>query len=215
MRITYVVLALALTLGAARSSGQNAGCPCGETKGDHLRKAVKNRAMPGSVHAKRTVKIREMIDVWDITNAEFEREPAHTYAREDTVFTVTGYLHRTNLSNDDCDFHIEIASSKAHGAKHVIVEIPNTQEFCAVKQKFLDGIIGKEKVVNGSVSTIDKLGTTAVIFKDPPKITVTGYAFLDTGHWNPADHHRGNKSHGSEYVWSLWEIHPVLDVSVK
>lgn len=215
MRIVYVMLAIALTLGTERSVGQNSSCPCGETKGNHLRKSVKNRPMPASVHAKRTIKIREMMNVWDITNAEFEREPAHTYPREDTIFTVVGYLHRTNLANDDCDFHIEIASSKAHGAKHVIVEIPNTQEFCAVRQKFIDGVIGKEKVVNGMTSTIDKIGTTAIIFKNPPRVTVTGYAFLDTGHWNQADHRRGNGSHGSEYVWSLWEIHPILDITVE
>ena len=213
MRLVTVMLAIALC--AAGSYGQTSSCPCGATKGDHLRKEVKNRPMPASVHAKRTVKMREMIGVWDITNGEFEREPTHTYPREDTVFTVVGYLHRTNIAGDDCDFHIEIASSKAHGAKHIIVEIPNTSEFCTLRQKFLNSVIGREKVVNGATSTIDKINTTAIIFKNPPRVTVTGYAFLDTGHWSATDHHRGNGSHGSEYVASLWELHPVLDITVE
>jgi hypothetical protein len=213
MRFVTVILAIALS--AAVSYGQTSSCPCDTTKGNHLRKGVKNRPIPSSVHAKRTVKMREMMRVWDITNDEFEREPAHTYPREDTVFTVVGYLHRTNIASDDCDFHIEIASSKAHGAKHIIVEIPNTQEYCALRQQFLNGVIGKEKVVNGVTSTIDKIGTTAIIFKNPPRVTVTGYAFLDTGHWSAADHHRGNGSHGSEYVSSLWELHPVIDITVE
>ena len=70
-------------------------------------------------------------------------------------------------------------------------------------------------IVNGVASRISKVGKTAVILKNPPRITVTGYAFLDTGHWSSSDHQRGNNSHGSAYVWSLWEIHPVLDIEVE
>lgn len=209
------IIAALILLFASSSFCQSSDCPCGATKGPHRRKAVKNRAVPASISPKRTVKIREMIRTWDITNEEFAQEPAQTYPREDSVFRVSGYLHRANISGDDCDIHIEIAASRSHGAKHVIVEIPNTQAYCAVRQKFIDGIIGKEKVTDGGTAAIEKLGKTAVIFKSPPKITVTGYAFLDTGHWSKDDHQRGNKSHGSEYVWSLWEIHPVLDISVE
>jgi len=194
--------------------GYGGDCGCTQSKTNHIRDSAKHRIHSMPLQPKRTVTVREMINKWDITNAEFAQEPSHTYPREDTLFRLTAYLHRTKLSDDDCDYHLEIAASRSKTAKHVIVEIPNGNAYCEVRQKFLNGVIGKEKVKkDGTTGTIESIGRSEfTIFKDPPKITVIGYGFLDTAHWSSADHKRGNKRHGSEYVWSLWEIHPVLDI---
>jgi hypothetical protein len=207
------VLVLVLLFVLPFQAGFAGDCGCTPKPGHRIRDADKHRTHAGPLQPKRTVTIRELLRSWDITNEEFKREPEHTYPREDTLFRLTGYLHRAKLADDDCDYHLELAVSKSKSAKHVIVEIPNGAAFCDLRQKFLDGVLGKEKVRNGVVSTITTVGKSEfTIFNDPPKITVIGYGFLDTAHWSSEDHKRGNKSHGSEYVWSLWEIHPVLDV---
>jgi hypothetical protein len=212
MRLIVIILVLASF--AVPFQAVFAGdCGCTPKPGHRIRDTDKHRTHAAPLTPKRTVTIREMLRSWDITNEEFRREPEHIYPREDTLFRLTGYLHRAKLSDDDCDYHLELAVSKSKSAKHIIVEIPNGAAFCDLRQKFLDGVIGKEKVKNGTVSPITTIGKSEfTIFNDPPKITVIGYGFLDTAHWSSEDHKRGNKAHGSEYVWSLWEIHPVLDV---
>ena len=43
---------------------------------------------------------------------------------------------------------------------------------------------------------IQSVGEDFVIFKDPPKITIIGFGFLDTAHWSSTDHAKGDGAHG-------------------
>lgn len=164
--------------------------------------------MPASVQADRSANVEEMIDEWQIppTNPAARK----TYQREDSVFEMTGWLRLTKLSSDDCDYHMEIAISPQDDNR-TIAEIPNTQEYCALRQQFLQQL--KEKC------NIDAVTSSPVRFskKKAPQITIIGYAFLDTAHRGKADptDPQGNGSHGSAKVATLWEIHPILKLEIK
>ena len=77
--------------------------PCGTTKGNSKRKAVKNRSIPASIHAARSVQIGEMVGWWDIPPMNTSK----TYPREDTVFTVHGSLQLIKIEGNDCGIHME------------------------------------------------------------------------------------------------------------
>jgi hypothetical protein len=89
--------------------------------------------------------------------------------REPRLYTVSAFVRKIKLSDDDCDLHLELAGSGAPGAPRVIVEIPAAQ---AAWQKKASGMFNLSKDVQSHVYNGDK----------PKPITVTGYAFLDLSH---------------------------------
>jgi hypothetical protein len=202
IRLTVTMLALVC---AGIASAQISDCPCGATKGRHQRLAVKNRSLPVPIHPKRAVEVGEIIDAWDIPPKNTKK----TYPREDTVMTVHGYLRLIKIEKNDCDIHMEIAGTRGKNADCIIAEIPNTNEYCPIREKLFSML--KEKY------NVAKVGKSKREFKSRmPEITLTGYPFCDTAHRrknNPVN--KKGSSHGSKFVATLWEIHPVVAVQVE
>lgn len=125
--------------------------------------------------------------------------------------TVEGYLMAARFEDGgDHDIHAEIADEPVWSSQnhHVIVEIPPGQAYCAARKQLWD-------LVADSV----KHGKNYAVLENGPRVTVTGYVFLDTGHGGSHfctnSGGRGIKdSGGHSDVRGLWEVHPVLEVQV-
>lgn len=187
---------------------QTAKCPCGETQGvNHERQETKDRAMPApGAHASSTT-VAGMTK-WKIFTDDLSNEPDHVYTREKKLYKLTGYIMLAKISPDDCDIHMEIASSPDTAADRIIAEAPNTSEYCEVQKEIFGAVKAKLN---------KKLGTTARRF-DPStgfiKLTVAGYAFFDQSHYSYSNPKKGH-GHGSSHVATIWEIHPVVKVALE
>lgn len=126
---------------------------------------------------------------------------------ETQTVTLQGFLMAAKLDADN-DIHAEIAGSKNWNDPHLIVEVPPGQEYCSAR-KALWALVAKELPAN-STSVIH-------VMQSPPRVTVTGYVFLDTAHGKTNFCHtsggRGVKKQGVQKVQGLWEIHPVFSIS--
>ena len=122
-------------------------------------------------------------------------------SREDQAFELEGDIWRAKLSDDDCDLHMEIA---AHGAgrtaDRVIVEIPQGAAFLKARDAVLQAL-GEGRVHLGK----------AIKLENPIPVRLTGYAFFDAVHYRRTMPVRG-KSHGTRYVGTMWELHPVWNI---
>ena len=121
--------------------------------------------------------------------------------RELSVYYIVGWVRRIDTTEDDCDWHIEITSTKTSSADNcVVVEIPKgstTGLFGLARSKF-ESLLG-ESPHSGPVSPAVRMD-------------FIGPAFFDS-------HHRGakatnpNGAHGhgqcNSSARALWEIHPV------
>ena len=81
----------------------------------------------------------------------------------------------------------------------MIVEIPQDSTFTATRRAIL------KKLADLGVHF------PAPVMKKPIHIRVTGFAFYDAFHFSNADPQRGH-DHGTAFVGTLWELHPVLSV---
>lgn len=206
MRSSFSVLStLLILLCGTDAAAQIPDCPCGATKGHHQREAVKNRPIPPVVRARRILECDEIIGSWDIP----PKNTRHTYPREDTLFTVRGYLRLIKIEKNDCDIHLEISGTKSRDADRIIAEIPNTNEYCSLRNHLFVAL--REKF------HVKKVGKSKREFRSRmPVITLTGYAFCDTPHRrrnNPVN--KRGTSHGGKLVATMWEIHPVVDVTIQ
>ena len=148
------------------------------------------------------------MNAWAVPSVKYEEEPATPYARENSIYTVTGYAHIIKISDDDCDIHIELSSDKESKANRIIAEIPNTIEYCMIRDTVLSVLKRKYHFTGSSKSFDTKSGF--------PKLTITGYAFWDTAHWSKKGvKDKKGHAHGSSKVATLWEIHPVVSISVQ
>ncbi len=207
-RIPLRLIVLLFFIASLSSSGfsQLAKCPCGETLGSHVRIKMKNRSVPSSLNST-AVSPKDMI-AWAVPSPKYEEEPATPYAKENSIYTVKGYAHIVKISEDDCDIHIELSSNKGNTADRIIAEIPNTNDYCAVRDSLLKALKQKYHFTGNSKSFDTKSGF--------PKLTITGYAFWDTAHWSKKGvKDKKGHAHGSSKVATLWEIHPILSISVE
>ena len=188
---------------------QGGSCPCGETQGKHIRQDVKNRSIPSSLNPARETSPTEMIKSWKVPSQTYNRRPDGTYPREDTLMKLTGYLRLYKLSPDDCDYHLEIAVNDRADADRIIVEIPNTKEYCDLRQAFLNDL---QEICGVEATTKYEFKGT----EEPPVVTVIGFPFWDTAHWSKKHlNDQKGTGHGSKKVMTLWEIHPVVSIQVQ
>lgn len=183
-------------------SGYAADCPCGE-KGiaKHKRVHIKDRSMGNPADA--TAFTFSQLYKLKITAAQLKQinaDSALVLPNENQVISITGYLRILKLSADDCDLHMEIAADKNPVSNRIIAEIPNTAEYCPLRQQVFDELSSQ---YNLTEKKLYKFGTKQL--KALPKVTVYGYVFFDNGH--PTGH-----NHGSIYVKTIWEVHPVFKV---
>jgi len=191
-RVSMLAVAVVLVAGRARAQPSALGC---DAEGDHERWALKTRAKPRSLTSAKAVSLPTILG-WAMPAGHGAGETDAIRPREPRLYTVSGFVRKIKLSDDDCDLHLELAGSGAPGAPRVIVEIPAAQ---AGLQKKASGMFNLSKDVQSHVYNDDKA----------KPITVTGYAFLDLSHQCAAFPTAGCQ-HGGDRVRTLWEIHPVL-----
>ena len=214
MRFRFFLLFAVFVFLPGISFSQKPDCKCGETVGNsHIRMAMKNRSIPADAGSGTQVTTQAIIS-WPVPSSHYEKEPATPYAKEENVYTVSGFAQIVKISDEDCDIHIEL-SPKTSGARidRIVAEIPNTKEYCEMRKAFLEVL--RE---NYGFPQSDKGGTSKKFTTESgfPRVTVTGYAFWDTAHWSGV--HVNNKKghqHGSKYVATMWEIHPVFQISAE
>ena len=127
--------------------------------------------------------------------------------REDSVFTVVGWVRRLKLHEADGDWHIELTQRLDSPADScVVVEIPAVRYSprYARARAALDSLIGDRKIRRGG------------LLARPVLARISGAPFFD------GQHRRGGRrsdkidgAHGrcNSSVRALWEIHPVYRVT--
>jgi hypothetical protein len=133
--------------------------------------------------------------------------------KEGDIISVEGWLHLVALENDskyhrDGDYHIQISGSRDSGDNCLIVEVPRPEkafvdsaEIRKTSEKVRAFI--KNKLLRGKEPS-----TSGSVMQHPPYVKVTGQLFFDDAH--VGDPARGKKKMKAA---TLWEIHPVTDMS--
>ena len=123
--------------------------------------------------------------------------------RENEVYTLEGDLWRVKLEDNDCDFHLELsAPGKPKTAPRIIAEIPQGEPFLEAREKVLEML-----TAHGYSVTMGK----PIDLDEPLRVKVIGYAFYDSAHFSKKNAKKGH-GHGTKYVGTLWEIHPVWEI---
>ncbi len=202
LRSVLLVVAVCVLSASALSYAKpgKSSCPCGDTKGSgHERIRVKDRPIPWDTDMKAAadIAISEILQ-WPTPDPLPARDSAsaETLPQERPLRRITGYIRLAKLSPDDCDYHMEVAATNGGSHNRMICEIPNTQEYCALRAEFLK-VLGLKKLSGKKTYTKTKA----------PKVVITGYSFFDVSHASPK--HRS----GSKDVATSWEIHPVVKIA--
>src|SRR5258708_14158066 len=136
----------------------------------------------------------------NLSNPTVRRSNATIDPNEEKAFTLSGDLWRVKLEDNDCDLHLEVAATGGSDTdSRVIVEVP--QENQTLHNQLIRPIKDPGRADLAAKPQLDF--TTAL------PITVTGLAFVDATHWNK-DQPKKGKSHGTQFVATLWELHPVF-----
>ena len=196
----FCVSSLCLALPA----NADVACTPSNSLPDQNRTVMKHRAPPKI--APHVATVAEML-AWPLPpgmKRRMRKTDSVMDPREEQVFTVEGNLWRVKLSEDDCDFHLELGP--AGGVKQderVVVEIPKGQAFLAARESLIKAIPEAGTLKPDEDAKL-KANTTL-------RVRVTGYAFCDLEHYTPKNLRRGD-GHGGKRVMTLWEIHPVWKI---
>lgn len=176
------------------------GCGCNYLgEATHKRVKVKDRS-PASPSGATPLNVSDILSMkaTKTETAAIRVDENKPVVREKQIVTVTGYAWIIKESDDDCDVHIEMSETNSKTAKRIIAEIPNTNPYCTFRSSVLGALVTKFHLPVKKVYRFDNGDNNGKAIK----ITVTGYLFWDSGH--PT----GN-NHGSEFVGSVWEVHPI------
>jgi len=156
------------------------------------------------------VDITEILTDWEPRTLTARDKCAPRAGREDTTYTVTGWVRRIKRHETDGDWHIEITEEEETPVTQcIVVEIPSP-EHGAIYQKARDEL----DALVASVS-MNSRGDLDV----PILLRFTGVAFFDGYHQShpkkggpprARQHGRCNSS-----VRALWELHPVYHVEAE
>jgi hypothetical protein len=166
------------------------------TKGTE-RWTLKQRKQPSSLAGAKSVSITDVL-AWKIPAGHKDSEEQAIPPREPKLYTVSGFVRKVKLSDDDCDFHLELATSGTSKRDWVIVEVSASSK--ALQNK-LAGMFNLSNDVHSHMYSATKA----------KKVRATGYAFFDLSHQCKKWPTKGCQ-HGGENVMSIWEIHPVLAI---
>jgi len=171
------------------------------------RSGMKHKKPPADIKASR-ITVGKMIgwpDPEGITSAKVREAHRPIDARETKAFELRGDVWRFVMEANDCDYHLEVSEPGGRSSDdRVIVEIPNNR-FASTARRSFETELAKmrtEKLVSG-----DK-------FKEPMHIVVKGIAFFDGAHFS-TKHPKVGFKHGTEQVQTLWELHPVYELSAS
>lgn len=125
--------------------------------------------------------------------------------RETRAFKLTGDLWRVKFEINDCDLHLEMTRPGGDSNDNrIIVEIPADKFAQPARTAVLDKLAELKKAKQVKKNGMD--------LKAGVPITITGTAFFDGTHWTKKNPKVGH-GHGTTFVKTLWELHPVFRVS--
>lgn len=213
--LTPLVLAASLSFAAptpapsfSATPNITPACPCGATTMLERQSRWKMKHRPPSQATPITVKVKDVLE-WRNPDKIYLRQRRTSNspiaAREEQVFSLTGYVQIIKFEDNDCDFHLEISQTPDSEGDRVIVEVPNDAENLVVWNEVVAFCKDRHK---GKYLKPGK----AFSFRSAPKIHVVGYAFYDARHWTKDQPKRGS-NHGSRAVGTCWEIHPCFSFS--
>jgi hypothetical protein len=209
LRIRVLLIATLLMstiLISAQLCAQDIACTATTAISSQARSAMKHRAPGDAGAATQTVTVAQVL-AWaapaNIATPSTRRSGTAIDNRENQAFTITGDLWRVIIEDNDCDFHFEITTpGQPKTAARIIVEVPQGDAYAEVRSSLL-----KELTANGYELAVAK----SITLDDPLRVTVTGFAFYDAAHYSKKNPKKGH-SHGTVYVGTLWELHPVWAV---
>lgn len=178
---------------------------CADNDSDHHRWGMKTRPRPSDGPDETPITVARML-TWRVPlpdqlpeDARTSDEPITRLEREGAVYALTGFVRLVKWQAD-CDFHVQVASSREEKAPQVIIEIPNTQS--RAQRRLMSFVDMKDNQQSKRLS-----GENAV------RLTFVGYAFLDQTHQREKKPTQEGFGHGpAGVVRTLWELHPVWEV---
>ncbi|MGA8144235.1 MAG: hypothetical protein WB987_10135 [Candidatus Acidiferrales bacterium] len=200
--LVFVLIAIPIQ---ARS--QDIVCTGSTPIASQARTSMKHRNPPTSTTQPKNATVSQVLS-WaappDIANVKTRRSNQSIDPREDQGFTIDGDLWRVIVEDNDCDFHLELATpGQPKTASRIIVEVPQGDAFLAARKLLLE-----ELTANGYELSVGK----SITLDEPLRVTVTGFAFYDAAHYSKKNPKKGH-SHGTAFVGTLWELHPVWNIS--
>lgn len=133
------------------------------------------------------------VSVADILAWEVQPQPAPDAlrtGREHQLFRIPrAYLQLAYILENDCDLHLEVSATPEKNAPRIIVETPINSQYCPARQGL------KQQLADHGF----KLQTNSGELERPLAVQVVGLAFQDYNH-----------PRGSQYVRSVWELHPAV-----
>ncbi len=205
-RLRFLVL-VALFLAPIGVHSQDIACTPTVVLAKQHRTSLKHRAPADSSAQVQNATVAQVLQ-WlapdGITDPKTRRRDEPISPHESEVFAVTGDLWRVIVEDNDCDFHLELAApGQPKTASRIIVEIPQGDAFLPAREKVIE-----ELTANGYSLSVAK----SIPLDEPLRVTVTGYAFYDSAHYSKNNPQKGH-SHGTQYVGTLWELHPVWKIT--
>jgi hypothetical protein len=157
----------------------------------------------------RDVDVTDILQTWTPRAITRANKCSPRAGREDSIYSVTGWVRRIKLREADQDWHIELTENEDDtpvSAACVIVEIP--------APAFGDVYAQARAELAGFVDTLTLMSNGDL--DHPVRLRFTGAAFFDGYHQEfPPD---GGAPHASGHgrcnssTRALWEIHPVYKV---
>jgi hypothetical protein len=220
--IVFLIATLFVSSPAYAQKQEPDNCKWKSTAVDRAK--VKNRALKLDRYPKHnngeSITISEFYDLVCSFNAPAKKDIVTKLPipdLEEKTLTVRGFLVAAKFERgQDHDIHAQVAASKEWDQDQLIIEVPAGGKYCPVR-KALWSLVRKDRETSGSHSKGD-----TIKFDDPPKVTVTGYLFLDAHHitkkTTPAKYcidngRRGLQKNKKSSVRGLWELHPTIAIA--
>jgi hypothetical protein len=205
--IRTLLLIVTLTALPIQTRSQDIVCSPTTPIPSQARTDMKHRNPPDSTTVAKSVTVSQVLS-WtapaNITDVKIRRSNKAIDAHEDQSFTIEGDLWRVIVEDNDCDFHLELANpGQPKTASRIIVEVPQGDGFLPARKILLE-----ELTANGYELSVGK----SITLDEPLRLTVTGFAFYDAAHYSKKNPKKGH-SHGTAFVGTLWELHPLWDIS--
>lgn len=125
--------------------------------------------------------------------------------KEGDIVVTEGYLVSAHCSDDDDDYHVEIATSPT-STECFIVEIPNGRYMKKPYRKMADA---QRKAIRGIFGNHEPNGA----LQTPLKVRVMGGFFYDSQHYSKKEPQGGGRRGTNKCATNLWEIHPILSIT--
>jgi len=170
------------------------------------RAALKNKKPADDISVS-TISVSDILN-WDVpsgvANPRVRQSKMPIDPHESKAFTLTGDLWSVELQLSDCDLHLELTKPGGEANDdRIVVEIPARDFATDARTAILD-----KRTEMTKAKLIKKNGTD---FLKPVRVTLTGVGFFDATHWTKKKPKIGT-DHGTKFVKTLWELHPVFKV---